>query len=100
VGQTEYGEVRTVVVADDNGDEHSVWLFTTVILNEFRKQRPKPGERIGLRYLGKHPEKHYHRYRLMVDRPEPADPFAPLGGEAQVVEDDDIPEPKGRARVS
>lgn len=92
-GVTPYGEVRTCVLEEDNGQRWTVWLSSTVLLELFKRERPQVGERIGLKYLGKHPEHGYHRYRLIVDRaPAPAD-FTPLGGEARVpaaaVEDGD-----------
>jgi hypothetical protein len=81
VGHTPYGEVRTVMVAaEETGEKVSIWLSSTVLLNLFDRHKPRPGERIGLKYLGKDAEKGYHRYRLLVDRPEAVD-FSPLGGE-------------------
>jgi hypothetical protein len=81
VGYTSYGEVRTVIVTrEETNQKVSVWLSSTVLLNLFQKHKPRPGERIGLKYLGKDREKGYHRYRLVVDRPEPLE-LTPLGGE-------------------
>jgi hypothetical protein len=82
IGHTPYGEVRTVMVAtEETGERVSLWLSSTVLLDQFQRQQPRPGERIGLKYLGKDPEKGYHRYRLIVDRPPEAQDFNPLGGE-------------------
>jgi hypothetical protein len=82
-GQSMYGPVHTVIVEREGlGELVSVWLSSTVLLALFRQHRPKVGERIGVRYLGKHPEKGYRRYVLLVDRPEADPTFAPLGGEA------------------
>ncbi|MBM4043659.1 MAG: hypothetical protein FJ279_00945 [Planctomycetes bacterium] len=68
-GPTPYGNVHTVIVKDeDAGERVSVWLSSTVLLSEFRRLRPKPGERIGLKYEGKDADKGYHRYKLLVDR--------------------------------
>jgi len=95
-GYTPYGEVRTCIVEQDDGERVSLWLSTTVLLDQFKRLRPRIGERIGLKYLGKHPDLGYHRYRLIVDRDEPLD-FTPLGGEAKVaagagaVDDEDLP---------
>jgi hypothetical protein len=81
VGHTNYGPVRTVLLTqEDTGERVSVWLSSTVLLNLFEQHKPKPGERIGLKYLGKDETKGYHRYRLVVDRPDTTD-FTPLGGE-------------------
>ena len=78
-GHTQYGAIRTVIVRDEEtGETVSIWLSSTVLLDVFRRERPAIGERIALKYLGKHPTRGYHRYHLIVDR-EPA--FDPLGGE-------------------
>jgi hypothetical protein len=92
-GYTVYGPVRTAIIEQDDGDRVTVWLSSTVLLNEFAKLKPKPGERIGLKYLGMHPDRGYHRYKLLVDRDEPLE-FTPLGGEAKVTaasDNDDVP---------
>lgn len=83
VGYGAYGPVRTVIVETDAGERVSVWLASVALLGQFAQHKPKVGERIGLKYLGKHPERGYHRYRLVVDREEPTD-FTPLGGESSV----------------
>jgi hypothetical protein len=80
VGHTAYGPVRTVLLTQDTGERVSLWLSSAVLLNLFEQHKPKPGERIGLKYLGKDEAKGYHRYRLVVDRPDSTD-FTPLGGE-------------------
>ncbi len=81
VGHTPYGPVRTCTVTEETTNRKvSVWLSSTVLLDLFDKHRPQPGEKIGVKYLGKDAEKRYHRYRLIVDRPAVID-FSPLGGE-------------------
>src|SRR5438309_67877 len=79
--QGKYGPCRTAVIQRDEGAKVSLWIASTVLLDAFRKAKPKVGERIGIRYLGKHPEKGYNRFALVVDRPETETDFAPLGGE-------------------
>lgn len=79
-GHTAYGPVRTVIIAGEDGRRVSLWLSSTVLLQLFQRHQPKPGERIGLKYLGKDPDKGYHRYRLLVDRPVTLE-LSPLGGE-------------------
>ncbi len=77
-----YGPVRTATVERDNGEQRTVWLSSRVLLALFDEQQPQIGERIGLKYAGRHPEKGYHRYALLVDRPDtPLPAFTPLGGE-------------------
>jgi len=102
-GHTAYGDVRTVVVTcEETNQKVTLWLTSTVLLNLFQRHKPKPGERIGLKYLGKDPEKGYHRYHLVVDRPVGLDELTPLGGEElededhededhEKDEDDDVP---------
>lgn len=59
-----------VVRDEESGAEVSVWLIHKVLLEEFRKLRPRPGERVGLRYIGLDKVGGYHRYLVRVDRPE------------------------------
>jgi hypothetical protein len=82
VGHTPFGAVRTCIVTEEATNKKvSLWLSSTVLLDLFQRHKPKPGERIGLKYLGKDEDKGYHRYRLLVDRPDEALEFSPLGGE-------------------
>lgn len=70
-GTTEYGQYPIVVLADEEtGEERSVWLLHTVLLREFQEQKPRIGERVGVKRLPDS-EKGYRRYALRVDRPEP-----------------------------
>src|SRR5262249_20763774 len=63
-GPTPYGWVHTVLVQEERtGDLWSLWLSSTVLLQQFQQQRPQPGERIGLKYQGKDFEKGYHQKR-------------------------------------
>lgn len=80
-GPSAYGPVRTVIIERDNKERVSLWLSSTVLLDLFKRDKPKVGERIGVRYLGKHPEKKYRRWALVVDRDGSEPDFAPLGGE-------------------
>jgi hypothetical protein len=80
-GPTKYGTCHTCILERDDGARVSVWLSSTVLLDLFRKERPKVGERVGIKSLGKHPEKGYRRWSLVVDRPDAEPDFSPLGGE-------------------
>jgi hypothetical protein len=62
------GTYPLLVVATDDGRALDVHAFESVLLDELAKLRPRVGERIGIAYLGKHEERGYHRYRLVVDR--------------------------------
>jgi len=82
VGSTSWGDVNVCTLLDEETDEQiAVWLSSTVLLSEFTKLDVKPGDRVGIRYDGKHPEKRYHRYVVRVDRDDPE--LRPRGGEIQ-----------------
>jgi len=83
-GWTKHGECPICLMDDEEaGEPRAVWIFHTVLLDEFRKKRPKVGERIGIKRL---PDaaKGYRRYVLWVDREEPDMPdfscFGPPDG--------------------
>jgi hypothetical protein len=88
-GMGTYGECRTVILERPDGSRVSLWLSSVVLLSLFEREKPRIGERIGLKFLGKHPVKGYKRFSLLVDRPEQALDFSPLGGEKQDRDDDD-----------
>lgn len=64
-----YGDQLVAVINDDRRGPLTVWLSSAVLLDQFKKLRPKPGEAVGIKCLGKHPEKHYWRFTVEVDRP-------------------------------
>jgi len=86
--QSVYGPVWVCTVRRDDGEPVAIWLSSAVLLAEFRRLRPKIGERIAVKYAGQHPEKGYNRYRLLVDRPQAEPDFQPLGGERGEPADD------------
>jgi hypothetical protein len=47
----------------------TVWIGPAMLRSEFKKVKPKPGERIGIKRF-KDSEKGYARYRVIVDRPD------------------------------
>jgi hypothetical protein len=70
---TAYGPCRIAVLRNSAGAEFSVWLLHTVLRNEFARLRPKPGELVYVRYLGKRQPKQpggspYDAYAVVVDR--------------------------------
>lgn len=58
----------TVTVRTEEGDDVIFHAFHTVAKDELARQRPRAGERIGIAYHGRDPEKGYERYRLKVVR--------------------------------
>jgi len=86
-----YGPVWVCTVKrDPDGERVAIWLSSTVLLAEFRKLRPRPGERIAVKFAGQHSSRGYNLFKVVVDRP-PAEPtLEPLGGErGDPVADDD-----------
>lgn len=74
-GTTEYGQCPIAVIRDeDGGEERSVWLLHAVLRREFQEQRPRPGERLGIKRLPDDRKRRYKRYALRVDRDEPVVP--------------------------
>ena len=72
---SQFGACPVVTVVDENGEAHSVWLLTAVLRSQFGKARPKIGERIGIRFLGRRISAsgmEYSDWRVEVDR-DPAD---------------------------
>ncbi len=70
-GRTKHGDAPICVIRDEVTDEpRSVWLLHTVLRDEFKEQRPRVGESIGIKRLPDS-DKGYKRYVLRVDRPEP-----------------------------
>lgn len=71
-GQGAYGPAWVAHVREEgSGELRACWLFHAVLLDEFRRLRPKPGERVGLRRLedGGKAGSRYRRFALVVDRP-------------------------------
>lgn len=111
-GSSDYQGVYPILtVRKEDGEEVAVHAFHTVLKNELVRQRPKAGERIGIKFLGEQPTKpgspykSFIGYRVKVDRvggdydwsqvgaePEPeAAPLPPGPEPTSPVGDDDIP---------
>ena len=72
-GQGKYGPAHIAIVREDGSAElRAVWLFWAVLLDSFKSERPKPGERIGIRRLEDSKPKGgasaYRRFALVVER--------------------------------
>ena len=59
--------MTTIGSSPTTGELRSVWLMHTVLRNEFQEQRPKPGERLGIKRLPDS-ERGYRRFALRIDR--------------------------------
>ena len=72
-GEGKYGPAHIAIVREDgSGELRACWLFWAVLLDAFKQERPKPGERIGIRRLddseGKGANGAYRRFALVVER--------------------------------
>ena len=66
-----YGNVVDICeILQDDGQRLAIWINSTVLLGKFRDLQPRIGERIAVKYFGKHPEKNYKRFALSVSRDE------------------------------
>ena len=62
----EYGTYPIVTL--NTGDrEVALHCFHEVLANELARIAPKVGDRVGVKYVGKDPDKGYHRYRVRRD---------------------------------
>lgn len=95
-------------VKDSDGnavDELSVWLSRTVLRGEFANAAPKPGERVGVKYVGEQTAKDgktkFHAYRVKVDRPNEQEfNWNRIGGGNMSLDDDEpVPAPPSRAEA-
>jgi len=72
-GETKFGSCWIAVLEcrNDEGQPYhlGIWLAHTVLLDQFKQQRPKRGERVGIKRLRDHETKNYARYIVRVDRP-------------------------------
>jgi hypothetical protein len=81
-----FGTAHTVLIREViSGKIWRVWRTTTVLMQEFRRYKPRIGEAIGIRYHGRHPEKSYHRFKMWVDRRAAYD--CPFTDEARAPDD-------------
>jgi len=62
-----FGPYAIITIRDDDGNEWAAHAFHEVLLNELARIARKVGDRIGIKYAGKHPERGYHRYRVQRD---------------------------------
>jgi hypothetical protein len=65
-----YGSYPVVTVLDDTGAQWAFHAYHTVAKSELAKARPVVGDRIGVKYLGRHEGKQYEAYKVTVARDE------------------------------
>lgn len=64
------GLTRLCVLERPNGDVETVFISATVLKGEFKKLRPRVGERVAIKYLGTPPNKNYKKFTVICpDRP-------------------------------
>ena len=64
-------EGRTVPVCrvlNEDRELFDVWVERVVLVSEFKRLNPQPGDSIAIKYLGKHPEKLYRMFKAIVQR--------------------------------
>jgi len=65
---TKYGDKPVMVVKGRDGNLVTVWLHA-VLKREVDKHDTRAGDIVAIKYLGKHPEKGYHRYNFNCQHP-------------------------------
>ena len=71
-GLDEYEPYPLLTLRDADGVLWQVHCFHTTLRRELASIKPQPGERLGLKYLGKQQgaKREYESYRVTVDRPD------------------------------
>jgi len=88
-GTSDYDPYPLLTIRQDDGTELAVHAFHTVLKNELIRQRPKIGERIGIKYLGEQPTKpgskfkSFIGYKVKVDRAAAEFDWSKIGAEAE-----------------
>jgi hypothetical protein len=59
----EYGQYPIITIRSEEG-EFAAHAFHEVLANELARVAPKVGDHLGVKYVGKDPDKGYHRYRV------------------------------------
>jgi len=85
---TERGPAWVCTIHDDRCGPVAVWLTPVGLATRFSQLKPAVGERVGVKCLGKHPQKGYWQFKVLVDRPDELPEWAALAAEG---EDEDTP---------
>ncbi len=84
-GHAEYrGPVWVAIFATDQGEERALWLLHQALLNSLKRLRPKPGDRVGVKCLGRRRSQagtNYVDWRAAIDRSASWDDVDPGDGE-------------------
>lgn len=101
MGNTAYGPTPIAVIADDNGELRSVWLFHEALRSQMMQANPQPGDAIAIVYLGEVKAKNptpgrspkYHAYRVVKDATEDSAPidWGAITGAGSTAPVEDIP---------
>ena len=71
--------VPIVVMKDQEGNEHGLWLNNAVLISQFKRNRPKVGELVGIAYMGKRESKNspqpYKDYKVRIQRSDDGQAF-------------------------
>lgn len=96
-GPSEYGPVPIFVLSDRQGKEYGLWGFHTVLRKQFAEKKPRPGELVGVRYLGEKPSssggRPYKSYRVEAWSRDVADTIDWSLIDPEVAEGDGFAEP-------
>ena len=68
--QTKRGPARIAVIDTDDGERRGVWVTSTVLKGHFEQEAPRPGDRLGIKYGGRHETKGYHLFSFVIERAE------------------------------
>jgi len=84
-GHAEFrGAVWVMVLQDSGGRERSLWLLHQALLNGLTRLKPKPGEMVGVKNLGRRQSQNgtgYVDWRCALDRTASWDDVSPEDGE-------------------
>ncbi len=66
------GSYPLVELVTDDDVEFAFHAFHTVAKSELARLKPKPGDTLGVKYLGRDDKVDYERYRILIERAEPS----------------------------
>jgi hypothetical protein len=82
---TQFGTSKIVILETEDGVERAVWLFHSVLRQEFARAKPKPGELVAVHHQGRKVSgsgQSYESYRVLVQRDEAQADWDSLGRES------------------